>query len=91
MPPTMYNSTWVASGPGKGKFGLGASIKGYRCIVNPLMWATEVRKARFNLINYDDIAAKGYTMTDSPQYRLDGIKIPFGNCAEVYPLLKVRP
>jgi hypothetical protein len=86
--PTMFNCTWIASGPGRGTFFLGASLKGYhhsQPSTGP--WGMVVKEARFSLINDAAIVRSGYTMTDCPMKREHGMDILFGNCAEVYPFI----
>ncbi|CAG7954757.1 unnamed protein product [Penicillium salamii] len=86
--PTMFNCTWVASGEDRGKFFLGASLKGYRqssLATGP--WATVVKRARFSLIDDSAMARSGYTMTDCPMNQECGTGFNFGNCAEVYPFV----
>ncbi|CDM38353.1 hypothetical protein PROQFM164_S11g000056 [Penicillium roqueforti FM164] len=86
--PTMYNCTWIAYGPGKGTFFLGASLKGVRSphsITGP--WNEVIQEGRFALINDAAMIESGNTMKNCPEQRENDTFIRFGNCAETYPFV----
>ncbi|KAJ5100721.1 hypothetical protein N7456_006773 [Penicillium angulare] len=86
--PTMYNCTWIKSGPDQGKFFLGASFKGYASgVLSTGEWAEVLQEARFSLVNDSRLVSSGWTMKFCP------VNIPnptggrYGNCAETYPFV----
>ena len=89
LKPTMFNCTWIATGQDRGRFFLGASLKGYSAPLTIGPWASMVKAARFSLIDNEAMAMNGYTMNDCPEMRLTGNRVAFGNCAETYPLLHI--
>ena len=87
--PTMFNCTWAIAGQARGRFFLGASLKGYNAPVSIGPWASVVKEARFSLVNDAAMAHSGYTMNDCPERRTTGRWIAFGNCAETYPFIHI--
>ena len=90
--PKMFNCTWIKEGPGKGTFFLGASLAGYlggRGSNQTGTWAEVVKGARWALINDPVVQMSGFSMYDSPAFRLRGARKWFGSCAEVYPLVNL--
>ena len=88
--PTMYNCTWIANGPGKGTFFLGATWKGFRFyhgITGP--WNKVIWEGRFSLVNAAAMMESGNTMTNCPELRENNKLIRFGNCAETYPCVHI--
>ena len=67
--PTMFNCTWAIAGQARGRFFLGASLKGYNAPVSIGPWASVVKEARFSLVNDAAMAHSGYTMNDCPERR----------------------
>jgi hypothetical protein len=88
--PRMFNCTWIKEGPGKGSFFLGASLAGYlggRGSNQTGKWAEVVKGARWAIINDPTVQMSGFSMYDSPAFRLTGDRKWFGSCAEVYPVV----
>lgn len=85
--PTMFSCVWNEAGQDRGRFFLGASLRGYKHLPTTGAWPSVVQAARFSLINGPEMTMRGWTMNNCPESHLSSRLILFGNCAETYPLL----
>ncbi|KAF7180013.1 hypothetical protein CNMCM7691_009066 [Aspergillus felis] len=87
MPPRVFQCTWDAAGDGR--YSLGASMSGYNAEKTRTgSWLAVLNRARFSVISTERFRLSGWSQAWSPSIRRRGkLKgIPFGRCAETYPL-----
>ncbi|CAI7578960.1 unnamed protein product [Penicillium glandicola] len=90
MAPWVSSCVWAEEKGKQSRFHLGASLGGYR---NPEnrgnRWVKILQRARFNLIRDQRIDTAGITFESTNIKGRGGNAIPFGNCAETYPLVNI--
>ncbi|CAI7637853.1 unnamed protein product [Penicillium palitans] len=93
MAPWVYSCVWAEQKDTQSRFHLGGSLAGYR---NPEgngnRWVKILQRARFDVLRDQRIDTAGIKFELSTLRGRGGHPIPFGNCAETYPLVNVlRP
>ncbi|OQE03882.1 hypothetical protein PENSOL_c001G03940 [Penicillium solitum] len=90
MPPWVYSCVWAEQKDKQSRFHLGGSLAGYR---NPEgqgnRWVKVLQRARFNVLRDQRIDTAGVKFELTALRGRGGHPIPFGNCAETYPLANV--
>ncbi|KGO42236.1 hypothetical protein PEX1_001670 [Penicillium expansum] len=88
MAPWVYSCVWAEENDKQSRFHLGASLGGYR---NPegqgSRWVKILQRARFDVLRDERIDTAGITFESTTLMGRGGRPIPFGNCAETYPLV----
>ncbi|CAG8031529.1 unnamed protein product, partial [Penicillium nalgiovense] len=87
--PFAYSCVWAEENGKQSRFHLGASLGGYR-LPKPRsgLWVKILQQARFDILHDQRLNTMGITKAHSST--LKGRKtrtIPYGNCAETYPLV----
>lgn len=90
MAPWVYSCVWAEQKDTQSRFHLGGSLAGYR---NPEgngnRWVKILQRARFDVLRDQRIDTAGIKFELSTLRGRGGHPIPFGNCAETYPLVNV--
>ncbi|KAK4871199.1 hypothetical protein LT330_000436 [Penicillium expansum] len=90
MAPWVYSCVWAEENEKQSRFHLGASLGGYR---NPegqgSRWVKILQRARFDVLRDERIDTAGITFESTTLMGRGGRPIPFGNCAETYPLVNI--
>ena len=91
LSPWAYACVWAEENSKQSRFHLGASLGGYRLPQHQdgsgRRWVSILQQAHFEVLRDHRIDAAGIT-SHSSGLRSRNIKIiPYGNCAETYPLV----
>ncbi|KAJ9491413.1 hypothetical protein VN97_g1800 [Penicillium thymicola] len=90
MAPWVYSCVWAEQKDKQSRFHLGGSLAGYR---NPEgqgnRWVKTLQRARFNVLRDERTDTAGIKFEFTDLTGRGGHAIPFGNCAETYPLANV--
>ncbi|KAJ5209168.1 hypothetical protein N7449_003547 [Penicillium cf. viridicatum] len=90
MAPWVYSCVWAEQKDKQSRFHLGGSLAGYR---NPEgqgnRWVKILQRARFNVLRDQRTDTAGIKFEFTTLRGRGGHAIPFGNCAETYPLVNV--
>lgn len=88
--PWVYSCVWAEQKDKHSRFHLGGSLAGYR---NPEgqgnRWVKILQRARFNVLRDEKTDTAGIKFESTDLTSRGGHAIPFGNCAETYPLANV--
>ncbi|KGO70464.1 hypothetical protein PITC_014740 [Penicillium italicum] len=88
--PWVYSCVWAEEEDKQSRFHMGASLGGYRIPDGePNGWCRALQRARFDVLHDERIQTAGIRFEDTPLTGRTGNPIPFGNCAETYPLVNI--
>ncbi|OQE10746.1 hypothetical protein PENVUL_c003G08029 [Penicillium vulpinum] len=89
MPPWMHSCVWAEEQGKQSRFHLGASLGGYlKPREKGFIWVTTLQQACFNLLSDQKTTTAGISWGSSTvTLGKGGRLVPYGNCAETYPLL----
>jgi hypothetical protein len=90
LSPHVYSCVWAEENGKQSRFHLGASLGGY-IVPKPRggPWVKILQQARFNILRDQRINTAGITAWSSTIKGRRTKIIPFGNCAETYPLVHI--
>ncbi|CAG8907448.1 unnamed protein product [Penicillium egyptiacum] len=86
--PWMYSCAWAGGKDKQSRFHLGASLGGYSLPKEQGgRWVSILQQARFDILRDERTDAVGLTIQSSTLRSSKRKPIPYGNCAETYPLV----